>query len=425
MTPSRGGPSPTPGTAAFPTPGMLVVGTAVLAISVAAFFRVPLLPTVGSDLGMSVGQLGLITTLFGVGRLATDIPAGRLADRVPPLWSLGIAGLLLAVGSVVFATAGTAAGVIGAGFVLGIASATANTTGMTYFSSAAPLERRGMAMAGFSAALLGGQALGPAIGGMIGGGWGWRVAVGAAAAIGVAVAAAGATAYRRGLADPLAGAGSGLRAVDGPAAPSRSAPALQRLLLYAVGFTSFLMLGSMPQTLVPIIGAERHGLTPGGIGLALGVGGAARLVGALAGGRLSDRISRKASLVPGLLLGSIGVGILAFDLGRAGWLTAIVLLSLGSYGISVAATMLADHAGGAGVGRHLGAFRFAGDVGLITGPAVSAWLYEHVGASAAVLAVACPLLAVAVSSAALLQETRWTGHPTTRAATASRGDQDG
>ncbi|MPZ88231.1 MAG: hypothetical protein GEU81_09180, partial [Nitriliruptorales bacterium] len=41
---------------------MLLVGGGVLAISIAAFFRVPLLPMIGIDLGMSATQLGLVTT---------------------------------------------------------------------------------------------------------------------------------------------------------------------------------------------------------------------------------------------------------------------------------------------------------------------------------------------------------------------------
>ena len=37
-------------------------------------------------------------------------------------------------------------------------------------------------------------------------------------------------------------------------------------------------------------------------GLALGAGGLARFVGTFVGGRLSDRVSRKAALIPGLLI---------------------------------------------------------------------------------------------------------------------------
>lgn len=390
-------------TAPLPKREMALVGGVVLTISIGAFFRVPLLPSIGGELSMSAGQLGLITTVFALGRLVTDIPAGRLADRVQPLRSLGVAGGILAAGSVGVASATTGTWVITAAFALGIASALANTTGMTYFSTAAPAARRGSSMAVFSAALLGGQALGPTVGGLIGDAAGWRAALFGAAGVGLFVALLGAasTQMRR----PPVAAGRGHHGARGGSVDPT--PPLQRALLYSVSFALMFMLGSMPQTLIPIIGDDRYALGAGSIGLALGLGGACRFIGAIVGGRLADRVSRKGSLVPGMALCSLGVAILAFDLGVAGWVAAIVLLSLGSYGVTVSAAMLADHAGGNGVGRRLGAYRFVGDVGLIAGPSLSALLYERVSDRAAVLLVAGLLGLVTLLCAFVLQETRW------------------
>ncbi|MFA9444256.1 MFS transporter [Egicoccus sp. AB-alg6-2] len=389
---------------------MTLVGGVVLLISIGAFFRVPLLPSIGDELSMSPGQLGLITTVFALGRLVTDIPAGRMADRIPPLRSLGLAGAILAVGSIGVASAGAGVWVITAAFALGIASALANTTGMTFFSTAAPAAQRGTSMAVFSAALLGGQALGPMIGGAIGGAAGWRTAIASAAVVGLVVALLGAFSNRLPR-PPQAAPGGGHHGVM-PSGPDPT-PRLQRWLLFSVAFSLFFMLGSMPQTLIPIIGDARYALTPGRIGLALGIGGACRFVGAMVGGRLADRLSRKISLIPGMALCTAGIAILAVDLGVAGWVASIVLLSLGSYGVSVSATMLADHAGGSGVGRRLGTYRFVGDVGLIAGPTLSGVLYERVSDTAAVLLVAGLVGAVTLLCALLLRETRWIDeHPT-------------
>ncbi len=415
---------------------MLLVGGVVLAISIAAFFRVPLLPSMGSELSMSAGQLGLLTTVFAVGRLFTDIPAGRLADRTPPMYSLALAGGVLALGSLALSTAPEAAWAIGAAFVLGIASAMSNTTGMTYFSTAAPARRRGASMAAFSAALLGGQALGPMVGGALGSWVGWRLAIAGAVVVGLGVALFGILVHRsrgagsataqpdasdtgpRAETTPAVPTGSSTPAVggggqggDGPAAPPNPATRAQRGVLYAVAFSSFFMLGAMPQTLVPIIGDERYGLQAGLLGLALGLGGGCRFIGAMVGGRIADRVSRKASLVPGMALTSVGVAAFALDLGVGGWVAGIVLLSLGSYGISVAATMLADHARGQGVGRRLGTYRFIGDIGLIAGPTVSALLYERVDDDVAVLTVAALLAVVTVLCGVVLTETRWLEGP--------------
>lgn len=400
----------------LPTRGMLVVGGLVLAISIAAFFRVPLLPSVGAELQMTAGQLGLLTAVFGAGRLATDLPAGRLSDRYSPVAMLGFSGVALAVGSIVFGLAPSATVVISSAFVLGIASATANTSGMTYFSTAAPRHQRGMAMAGFSAALLGGQAIGPALGGALGDGIGWRATMVVAGVAGAAVALYGVRLHR------VARTGAGTDATDAiagddaePGDPTAAPPSpaagrarpemFQRIILYSIPFSFFYTMSALPQTLVPILGDERYQLGPSAIGLALGLGGVSRLIGSFAGGAIADRVSRKASLVPGLLLFAAGAGSFAFDLGPWGWVAGIVMLSLGSYGISVSATMLADLAGGRGVGRRLGTFRFVGDIGLIVGPVVTAMLYERVGAAVAAGVVAGILLVVAALVTLLLEET--------------------
>ena len=60
----------------------LPLAVCVLLASTVAWFRVPLLPDIGAELTMSPTALGWTVTLFGVGRLMMDLPAGRLADRV-------------------------------------------------------------------------------------------------------------------------------------------------------------------------------------------------------------------------------------------------------------------------------------------------------------------------------------------------------
>lgn len=386
--------------APLPLGPMLTVACAVFAISTLAFFRVPLLPDIGRELSLSPSVLGLFATVFAIGRLVTDIPAGRLADRLGVSVLLAASSLVMAVGSALLAAAPGAAWLLVAAFVLGIGSSVTNTTGMTWFSSGAAVERRGTALAVFSSALLGGQAIGPAIGGLLALLGTWRTAPAVGAGIGLAVAVALLAAQGRGAAGPLRPP----RGTGGHGAPV-DVPATERLVLYAVPFAGFFTLGALPQTLVPLLGAE-FGLTVPVIGLALGLGGLCRFAGALAGGYVSDRIARKAALVPGMALQAVGVALLAVEGSVAAWMAAIVLLSLASYGISVAAAMLADHAGGQGVGRRLGRFRFVGDLGLIAGPALVALLYERLGIRAAVLPNAALLAGVAVASALVLTETR-------------------
>ncbi len=392
-----------------PPAHLVIVGGAVLLASIAAFFRVPILPSLGTELRMDAAQLGLITTSFALGRIVTDMPAGRLTDRVSALTLLSTSSLVLTVGSLLFAIAPTPMAVLVAAFVLGIASSITTTTGITFFATARPAASRGRSLALYSASLLVGQALGPTAGGLLAGPFGWRGALYGAAAV-----AAGLIVVTRIAAIAVHPAVGSIRAIG--VAPSRSHAAIPRAtldpsvvrqirILLFVPFTLFFVLGSLPQTLLPIIGADSHGLDAATIGLALGLGGLCRLVGVLVGGRVSDRFGRKTALVPGMLLMLGGVALLALD-GVSAWIGAIVLISLGTSGLGSAATMLTDLTGGDGIGRRMGTFRLFGDLGWITGPFIATRIYVAAGQRATVAVLWILLLALTLITGSLVRETR-------------------
>jgi MFS transporter, DHA1 family, multidrug resistance protein len=378
---------------------MLLAGGVVLAIAVASFMRAPLLPEIGRDLQITAADLALLTTAFALGRLTMDIPAGRLADRLPPGPALAGTGVGVAISAALLGTAQSFGQALASLFFLGLASALTNTTGMTLFATGAPPERRGTAMAAFQMALMTGQTLGPAVGGIVAGLAGWRVAQGVAAGIGVSVlivclvAPAGRTRV-------VAGARPTRRGGDGGPPLTR----LQAGVLASVPFAVFFALSALPQTLLPVIGSADLGLSTAVIGVSLAVGGAARFAGGVITGPVSDRISRKAALVPSMLLMALAVLLLVPSPTLATWLLAITLLSLGSSGIAIAATVIADRVPAETVGRRLGAFRFTGDFGMLAGPAVAGLLYQHSGRGPAMLVTAAVLAAVGLATALLISE---------------------
>lgn len=382
--------------------GLLIPGLvagSVLVLTSLTFFRVALLPEFGTELGMSAVELGWVTTLFALGRLSADLPAGHLADRFPAPRLMAMSAAIAAVGSGLLGGSSVLSTVYVAAFLLGMSSSVTNATGMTYFSWAGGAEARGTAMSMYSAALLGGQAIGPAIGGLVGAAWGWRGAFGLASGIAALYAVAVFS----------VGGNEGVPSETAQEVePTRSRDGLgraQSLVLQAIPFSVFFTLGSVPQTLVPLIGAEELGLRTDLIGLALGLGGVSRFVGTIVGGRISDRVSRKAVLVPGLLLQAVGVGLLAPWAAVGSWLTAIVLMSVASVAVSVAATVLGDLSPPGRTGANLGRFRFTGDVGFIIGPVLVTVFYERLGRAPAALFVALLLAAVGWAAAVVLPET--------------------
>jgi MFS family permease len=375
------------------------VALAVMILTALAFFRVALLPEFGGELAMSTFQLGAVTTVFAVGRLVADLPGGHLADRFPAPRIMAASASGVALGSLLLAGADSVQPVYVAAFLLGISSATTNATGMTYYSNAGGGEFRGTSMAVFSAALLGGQALGPAVAGLVAAAAGWRPAMVAAAVMAAAVAMFLALGRRVGRPGPRA---TVERRVTGRGGVPRLGA---MMVLQSVSFAVFLTLGAVSQTLIPLIGSDDLGLGAAAIGLALGAGGFARFVGTLIGGRLSDRMSRKAALVPGLMGQAVGVGLLALPPSGVLWVAAILVMSLASYAVPVAATILGDISDPNRVGAQLGRFRFVGDIGLIVGPVSVTALYQGVGREVAFSAVAGLLVAVGLVCWRILPET--------------------
>jgi MFS family permease len=358
------------------------VAGSLFAITVAAFLRPPLLPDIGRDLTLSSLGLGALGSVFALGRLAADIPAGRLSDSRAPGAMMIASASMVAVGSLALAAAPTSTVAFVAVFVLGIGSTWTLTTAQAHFATA-PRARRGLAMSFFAAALLTGQAIGPVVGGAIGSVWDWRTAVGAGAVISVVVII------------PL----SRLGATPSPSArtekeverpPDGRDTTIVLTFIYLLPAVQFAMGAALIQTLVPIVADEDLGLGVGIVGTVLGVGGVARLVSALGAGWIMDNLGRRAALIPGLVLQLAGVTLFAVQGSLAALWVSVALVSLGSVSVNVGATLLADLSEGGRLGPRLGAFRFTGDAAFLVAPVLAGWLLGIQGRAVATL----PLVAL-------------------------------
>jgi MFS family permease len=382
-------------------PSTALVGAIVFAVAVAAFGRIPLLPDMGRTLDLGAGEIGLLTTAFGLGRLLTDLPAGRLADAVAPTVGLAAAGALLALSCGMLAVAESLAAALAASALIGCASALTNTTGMYVFATTGGAKRRGAHMGLYITALMSGQMLGPVLGGVIGSVAGWRPAIAVSAAIGVAVVVICGAAIARSRSRPNAMAALGERDGDELGAqPHSRAPRPELVALALAPFATFFGMAGLTQTLIPLIGDGELDLSVSVIGIAIGVGAVARFASAWTAGVMSDRLSRKVVLVPCLALMTIGAAILVPTPTVFTWCASIALVALGSSGVSVAAAALADRVPAAELGRELGLFRLVGDFGLLAGPLVTAFIYQASGPRFA--AVAATGVFVAATLAAVL-----------------------
>jgi MFS family permease len=115
-------------------------------------------------------------------------------------------------------------------------------------------------------------------------------------------------------------------------------------------------------------------------------------------GRYADARGRRPVLLAGLLLGAVGLMVLAAEPSRPGLLVAMVVLGAAGAGLSVApGAIVGDVVGGRG-GTVVAVYQMAGDVGVTIGPLVAGWLADgygyHVTFGVAAVIILAPLVAV-------------------------------
>lgn len=372
------------------------VGAGVFVLTAAAFFRPPLLPGIGRDLEISATGLGGLLSVFALGRLLADLPAGWAIERRRSDRLMTAAAAVVAAGSLAAAVAPGPLLLYGAALVMGMGSTLTITTATAAFA-AVPRARRGLSLSLFAGAMLAGQAAGPAAGGGLGSLLGWRGAF----AAGAGLAAAMGFFYLF--------PGGGVRLGSGP--PGRTgvgrAPARALAVIYLIPAAQFAVFGALIQTLIPLVGDGELGWGPGAVGLAIGTGGAIRFLAALAAGNVADRVARKAALLPGLGLQAAGVAAFGWMRGPFGWWAAIILLTLGSVAVNVGNAVLADLSEADGkLGRRLGSYRLTGDAAFLAAPVITAALFENYGRGAAAAPLLIFTLLVFWGTAALVPETR-------------------
>jgi MFS family permease len=325
----------------------------------------PILPDYARDLGVSLAAVGLVQALFGFTRFGSGLIGGLFVDRFGERRST-IAGLLIVAASSYAAGLATnfpqlliARGLGGGGSALFIAGL------MTRIIRVVEPSAMGRATGAFRSAFLIGGAGGPALGGFVGQHFGISAPF-HFYATGLLISAvityfvmpahtAGADAPRRSPRDAL-----------------RAARPLLRDLRYVVALlatlTAWWTLAGAGQTLAAIFAEDELGFSKSRIGFGITLIAIGELFILLIAGRLSDRIGRRAVLIPSLVVAGIAtvlIGQIDLEI-RWAFYPVMMIMGMGVAAMSTASGgLLGDSVPREGSGAAVGVNQMAGDAGYI------------------------------------------------------------
>ncbi|GHJ08686.1 chloramphenicol resistance protein [Micromonospora humidisoli] len=368
---------------------LYLLAVAVFAQGTSEFVLAGILPGIATDLEVSLGRAGFLTSGFALGMVVGAPATAATARRLPPRWTLtGCLALFIAahvIGAITDSFAILVASRIGAA----LANAGFLAVALSTVTRIVPAERHTRALAvilgGTTLALIAGVPAGAFVGDVLG----WRATLWAIALLClpalVAVLAATPTHPRQ-----SAGTGAG-SAIGRELASLRRRPAqlniVLAVLVNAATFGTF--------TYLAAIATGPAGFTDRTVPLLLAVFGIGAFLGVTVAGRFGDRHWRPLITVTGPLL-MAGWALLAFTVASpaALWLLALtqgaLSFALGSTLIAriVATTRDAPTMGGSFATVAL-------NVGAVTGPLAGGLTIEALGVRGPVIA-SCVLVILAV-----------------------------
>ncbi|MEM7094298.1 MAG: MFS transporter [Actinomycetota bacterium] len=368
----------------------------------------PVLSLYAAEFGVGTTMVGLTVTMFAVGRLLMNIPAGLIADRYGRRAILVGGPIITAIGMIGSGLADSIWTLLAWRLFAGCGSALYMSGAMVYLIDIARPDQLSRYVATNQWALSLGVALGPGIGGVVADRWGLNapfLVVGCTALLAAlyAVIRLPETLDREGMqqAREAAEEAEPQVAADGSNAPRTARDlALSRpfLLLAVASMTIFMVRAGVRGTLMPLRAAGDIGWGPREIGLVFTLTGALTLFTLMPAGRAADSIGRRWVILFSGVVAGAGALVVAGSATATAYVVGNIIMSFGTGTAGPApAAFVADITPPHLRGVLVGMYRSAGDVGVIVGPVFLGWLSDATSIAFAmqVGAVMCAAAAIA------------------------------
>ncbi len=374
----------------------------------------PAIPVFVEALGVEQARIGLVVGLvvaaYGIARAIMDVPAGTLARRWGRRPLLIIGPALVAVSAVGCGLADEYWHLIAFLVLEGLGLALFSVAAMIVIGEISALSNRGKYMSLFWAASLVGLSLGPTLGGTVGEHFGCRVPFFCFAGLALIAALWGwfRIPETKNVRPPVIPETLSTAPGDMAAAKALSPLYLNLnfILICAVSLFTLIVVGGNQITLVPLLGYERLSLTEEQVGLSVTLTLAVQCAFVFLAGWLSDKLGRKAVIVPGGIV--TGLGLMIFTQSAGYWLMLLSAMVLGvgrGFGSSIRTAYVAEIASGQNYEHAMAVHRSASDAGFVVGPVLLGWLEDDYGLDFPFFLGAGLLLAAVICFAALATET--------------------
>ncbi len=344
----------------------------------------PILPLYARSFGVGLDSVGVLIAAFSITRLAVDPFTGAIIGRLGERRAVTLGAIVVGVTTALAAVAPTFTLLVvfrGAG---GAGSAIFFTGLLSYMLRTVPGDRIGRVMSVWYASFNVGIIAGEPLGGIFAH---W---LGPVSTLWIYAATC------------FMSAGVFARTMRGPETGPRleRTAGLRRLpwrrpfvaVLLANGAYAWIIAG-VYSTLIPLFGNEEVGLTELGVGLGLAAASITEFAILFPAGKATDRIGRKAVLVPGYA--AMALALVLWPLATT---PALFFLASGVFGVVSGyagvpqAPMLSDVTDEEVRGTAVAVFRFSGDLGFVLGPLVAGASADAFGYGAAFALAAIPLV---------------------------------
>lgn len=339
-----------------------------LAIFSSTLSKTPVLPLFAQSLGASASEIGWIVIASTLPGILISFPAGAIAD------ALGKRRVIMA-SLVVFATAPflyllvtTAWQLMAVRFYHGFATAIFGTVAAAVIAERYPEQRAAM-LSTFSSFTIVGRSVAPFLGGFL-------ISVASFHSVYVACALSGVLAWAVGALLPreAQAAVQTVRAMPQFFVALRTVLANRGILLTSlVEAAQFLVFGAVEAFLA--LYAASVGIAPWQIGVILGVQLFSVIAIKPAMGVLSDKLGRRAIILPGLALGAVSVAAFPFAHDVVALSVLSVLFGIGFATVTSSTSALVGDLAKAGqFGASIGVLRTIMDIGQTIGPVMTGFI---------------------------------------------------